>query len=111
MTTRMALANNKKGTSSVTEYIAKMQSLGDEMASAGKPLDDEDLVQYILTGLDEDFDYVVNSVLARVEPITVSELTAQMLSFESRVDLRSSGSSSSANFARRGRGGFGRGSD
>jgi hypothetical protein len=34
----------------------------------------------------------------------VSELAAQMLSFETRVDLCSNGSASSANFARRGRG-------
>jgi hypothetical protein len=31
-----------------------MQSLGNDMATTGHPLDDEDLVQYILAGLDED---------------------------------------------------------
>lgn len=40
----MALVNTKKGTSSVMEYITKMQNLGDEMVSTGKPLDNEDLV-------------------------------------------------------------------
>jgi hypothetical protein len=44
VTTHMALVNTKKGTSSVMEYITKMQNLGDEMVSVGKPLDDEDLV-------------------------------------------------------------------
>jgi hypothetical protein len=41
---RMALATTRKGTSSVAEYLAKMQALGNNMAAAGKPLDDEDLV-------------------------------------------------------------------
>jgi hypothetical protein len=106
---RMALATIRKGTSFVAEYLAKMQTLGNDMAAARKPFDDEDLVRYILAGLDEDYDSIVNSVLARPQAITVSKLVAQMLAFESRVDLRSGGSDHSANFARRGRGGFDRG--
>jgi hypothetical protein len=35
------------------------------MAVAGRPLDDEDMVQYILAGLDEDYNSVVNSVLTQ----------------------------------------------
>jgi hypothetical protein len=94
----MALATSRKGSLSVVEYLAKMQGLANDMAAAEKALDNEDLVQYILFGLD-----------AQLIPITVSELVAQMISFEARIDLRSNGSSSSSvNFAKRGRGGFGR---
>jgi hypothetical protein len=66
----------------------------------GKPLDDEDLVQYILAELNEDYDSVVNSAHAHPQAITMSELSAHMLAFESCVDLCSSGSGSSVNFAR-----------
>jgi hypothetical protein len=83
-----------------------MQGLDNDMATARKPLDDEDLVQYILVGLDEDYNCVVNSVLSHPQPIIVSKLAAQMLAFESCVDLRGSGSSLSANLARCGQGGF-----
>jgi hypothetical protein len=69
--------------------------------SAGKPLNDEDLVQYILVGLGEDYDSVVNSVLVHSQAITVSELASQMLAFESHVDLCSGSSRSSANFTKR----------
>jgi hypothetical protein len=75
VTTRMALAITRKGNLSVAEYLAKMQGLSNDMAAAGKPLDDEDLVQYILASLDEDYDYVVNSVLACSQSITMSELS------------------------------------
>jgi hypothetical protein len=110
ITTCMALATSHKGSLSVAEYLAKMQGLANDMAAAGKALDDEDLVQYIMSGLDEDYDSVVNSVLARLIPITVSELAAQMISFEACVNLWSNGGSDSfANFAKRGRGSFGRG--
>lgn len=49
--TRIALATTKKGAMSVAEYVGKMRAYGDEMAAAGKPLDDEELVSYIFTGL------------------------------------------------------------
>jgi hypothetical protein len=68
------LSTTKKGDMSVSKYIAKMKALTDEMASAGKKLDDEDLVSYILAGLDSDFDPVISTVSARVEAITVGEL-------------------------------------
>ncbi|WVZ90565.1 hypothetical protein U9M48_036856 [Paspalum notatum var. saurae] len=52
---RLALTTTQKGTTSVSEYFAKMKALGDQMAAAGKPLEDEEMVAYILNGLDADF--------------------------------------------------------
>jgi hypothetical protein len=77
-----------------------MQSLGNDIAATENPLDDEDLVQYILAGPDEDYDSVVNSILVCSQAITVSELASQMLAFESRIDLRSGSSGSSTNFSK-----------
>ena len=74
ISTRMALATATKGTNSISEYFGRMKTLADEMASAGRKLEDEELVSYILTGLDLDFDPVVLAVTARVEPISVAEL-------------------------------------
>jgi hypothetical protein len=87
--TRLALATAQKGSSTVTEYVAKMRALGDEMAAAGRPLEDEELVEYILTGLADEYDSVVSSIFARSEPVSVSELYSQLLAFETRLDLRS----------------------
>ena len=63
-----------KGTSSINEYFTKMKYLTDEMASVGRRLEDEELVSYILTSLDLDFNPVVSAVATRVEPILVGEL-------------------------------------
>jgi hypothetical protein len=52
ISTRMALATASKGTSSISEYIAKMKGLADEMAVLGHRLEDEELVSYVLKGLD-----------------------------------------------------------
>jgi electron transfer flavoprotein alpha subunit len=46
--TRMALTTTQKGSLTVAEYISKMKLLADYMASAGKKLDDEDFISYIL---------------------------------------------------------------
>ena len=74
ISTRMALATTSKGASLISEFFTKMKALGDEMASAGRKLEDEELISYILTGLDQEYDPVVTAVAARVEPITVNEL-------------------------------------
>ncbi|WVZ51721.1 hypothetical protein U9M48_002836, partial [Paspalum notatum var. saurae] len=85
--TRIALATTTKGNMTMSEYFSKMKSLADDMAASGKPIEEE-LVSYILTGLDYEYDSVVSAVLARVEPITVSELYMQLTSFDGRIDLR-----------------------
>jgi hypothetical protein len=52
----MALSTTKKTSDmNVSKYVTKMKTLADEMTSAGKKLDDEDLVSYNLAGLDADF--------------------------------------------------------
>jgi glutathionylspermidine synthase len=82
--TRMALATTQKGNMSISEYIAKMKSFADEMASVGKPLEEEELVSYILAGLDFDYNSIVSTIEACMEPIFVGELYSQLMSFEAR---------------------------
>jgi hypothetical protein len=48
--------------------------LADEMVVAGKPLDDEEMVSYILAGLDLEYNYVVSVVVTCIKPISVTEL-------------------------------------
>jgi hypothetical protein len=92
---------------SITEYYSKMKGLGNEMAAAGKPLDDEEMVGYIMNRLDAEFNPVTSALITRVEPITIFELFSQLLSFETQLDLQQGGSSSSVNLASRGgRGGM-----
>jgi hypothetical protein len=72
--TCMVLVTTQKLSMTVNEYVAKMKSLTDDMASAGKKLDDEEIASYILTGLDYEYNYVVSSITARVDPISLDEL-------------------------------------
>jgi hypothetical protein len=83
--TRMALATTQKGSSMAAEYVFKMKSLADGMASAGKKLDDEELISYVLAGLDYEYNSLVSSIAAWVKPITFGELYSQFLAFETRL--------------------------
>ncbi|XP_044454007.1 uncharacterized protein [Triticum aestivum] len=75
--TRIALSTTKKGNSTIAEYLGRMKALGDEMAAIGKPLTDDDMVSYILAGLDFDYISFVSSVCARTVPVKPNELYAQ----------------------------------
>lgn len=102
MATRMALSTMSKGTSSMSEYFVKMKGLAGEMASAGKKLEDDELVTFIVAGLGEDYESIITAITSYVEPIFVNELYAQLVAFEQRRDLHGSRSQSSANIATKG---------
>nr|XP_025880529.1 uncharacterized protein LOC112938674 [Oryza sativa Japonica Group]XP_025880530.1 uncharacterized protein LOC112938674 [Oryza sativa Japonica Group] len=99
---RLALQTTSKGTMTISEYFGKMKAYSDEIASTGKPLDEEDMIAYIVNGLDGDYDSFVSALGMRVEPISMTELYAQLLNFENMLHLRQQGS---ANAALRGSGG------
>jgi hypothetical protein len=77
------------------------------MAAAGQRLEDEEFVSYALAGLDQDYDSIVLTVAARVEPITIVELHTQLITHEQRLEMRNGGSQSSVNLAAKGKGGGG----
>jgi hypothetical protein len=80
--TRIVLSTTKKGDMTMVGYFAKMRQLGDEMAAAGRRLDDDELIKYILASLDYDYNPAVSAVLVRPEPISLSELYSNLLAFE-----------------------------
>ncbi|BAF18023.1 Os05g0527300 [Oryza sativa Japonica Group] len=103
--TRIALSNTKKGTLSINEYVSKMKALADEMTAAGKIVDDDDLISYIIAGLDDTYEPVISTIVGK-DTMTLGEAYSQLLSFEQRLALRHGGDSS-VNLANRGRGGGG----
>ena len=105
---RIAITNTKKGSMSSSAYMAKMKSLGDELAAAGRPVSDPEMVDYILAGLDRDYDSVVAAIGAVKNTITADDLFAQISAFDQRMEMLGDSSSggfhSSANAVYRGRG-------
>jgi hypothetical protein len=86
------------------------------MAATGRPLEDDELIEYILVGLNQDYDPIACAVIAHTDPVSMGELYSKLLTFETHRSLMGAheGSASSANAVHRGRGrggrgGFGRG--
>lgn len=67
-------------------YYSKMRGNAVEMAAAGKKLDDDDVISYILAGLDSDYNSLVENISSRTDAVTLSDLYAQFLSTESRLE-------------------------
>ena len=104
---RSLLQTTKKLNSSATVFFNKIKSLSDTLTSIGQPLRPEEFQGFILDGLDEEYDALVEMVLGRDHLMPVRDLFARLLATEQRVENRRSqdlGSGShSANVARMGR--------
>jgi hypothetical protein len=82
---RNRLVAMKKVEQSVMTYFSTMRDYVDEMASAGKPLDDDDMVCYILNGLDVDYNLLIEHVNGMTESISPETLYARLLDTEARL--------------------------
>ena len=103
---RSQLSREKKGDLSASAYYSKMKGIADEMAAVGKKIDDDDLISYILNGLDSDYNPFVSSVSVK-DSLSSGDLYAQLFSYEARLQQQRSDEGrfySSANNATRGRG-------
>jgi hypothetical protein len=80
------LASTRKGDMSMTIYFAKMKEYVDGMVTSGKKLDDDDddVVSYILTRLDAEYNGFVENVSSRIDSISMSDPFTQLLSTEAR---------------------------
>jgi hypothetical protein len=63
-------------------------TLADTLAAAGAPLCNDEVVAYLLTSLLKEFDPLVTSVMARSNPMSLSEVYTNLLSFEMRLVQR-----------------------
>jgi hypothetical protein len=81
---RGALSNTKKLNMSADEFVGKMQGFATELIAAGRTIEDGELVDHILNGLDEDYEALVENINGRDTPIQPCELYARLLNTEQR---------------------------
>jgi uncharacterized membrane protein YgcG len=107
---RSKLASTCKGDLTCATYYALMKGYADEMVVARKRLDDEEVICYILVGLDVDFDPFVKAFTVKTEAQTLNDLSPQLLMDEACVESQNEQQQISVNAAfqggRGGRGGF-----
>ncbi|KAK6116468.1 hypothetical protein DH2020_049761 [Rehmannia glutinosa] len=83
---RLQLQTIRKGGLQMKEYLNKIKSCCDLLGSAGEPVSQRDQLMYILSGLGPEYNSVVVSATSRLEPWSLSELHALLLSFENRLE-------------------------
>ncbi|XP_071684985.1 uncharacterized protein [Lolium perenne] len=101
MQIRGALNKVKKLDSSVTTYFNKVKSMSDTLTSIGEPLRPAELTGYLMNGLDEDYDALVQIVSARAltDPMHVRDIYAQMFNTEQRMEGRKAKISADVNMS------------
>ncbi|XP_073353951.1 uncharacterized protein [Aegilops tauschii subsp. strangulata] len=102
-----ALLHAQKGTQPVATLFAYMCGLANELDAAGKPLQDDQIVSYIIHALDMEYQPLVSALDARTNPVTLDELFTMLSNFDQRMApyQGSGGFKSSMNAASSGRGG------
>jgi hypothetical protein len=76
------LQSLRKGDMTAEVYMQKMKNLADIMASAGFPVSDDELVDYIITGLGSSFNSLAGPLNLSTRSIPYTEFYSSVLSFE-----------------------------
>jgi hypothetical protein len=81
----------RKGDKIGQVYLDEIKGLSDEMAVAGKPLDNLDVILHILSGLDEEYDDFVAAITALIKVekhVSLSDVYSQIMSYEARLESK-----------------------
>lgn len=81
MPVHFQLGTLKKG-GSISEFFQKFKTLTDTLTTAGQPLNDFELVSFLLAGLGSKFDPFVTYVTTYLDPMLIEELYAHLLTHE-----------------------------
>ncbi|OIT20280.1 hypothetical protein A4A49_38442 [Nicotiana attenuata] len=79
---RDQLGRITKDTTPITEYLQRIRSLSDELATAGAPVTNSELIVKILSGLGHEFREISAAIRARDTIVTYEELYEKLLDHE-----------------------------
>ncbi|XP_071683604.1 uncharacterized protein [Lolium perenne] len=85
---RLELGECEKLDMSAKDYYNKVRGLADTLASIGQPLSDSEFNSYIVNGLDDEYDGLVEVMEDRTTPMPPHMLYAKLLRTEQRVEAR-----------------------
>ncbi|KAL0759898.1 hypothetical protein Bca101_076048 [Brassica carinata] len=74
-----------KGTKTISDYLRSIKVTTDELAQLGKPMDPEDISEYVLNGLPEEYKSEVDAIHGRDTTISFVELHERLLNREAMI--------------------------
>lgn len=83
------LTNMRKNNMGATKYFHKVKNLSNTLGTLGtisKPLSNDKIVTYVLTGINNNYDPLVTSLTTRTEQVTLSNLYAHLMSFDTCLE-------------------------
>ncbi|XP_019430758.1 PREDICTED: uncharacterized protein LOC109338080 [Lupinus angustifolius] len=75
---------------SISEYFHKIKNLVDALVFIGAPISTSEHIDYILDGLNEEFQPLVTSIETKDDPPTLHSLQSFVLTFEARMEKNKS---------------------
>lgn len=77
-----------KGTMSIDEYVQGFTTRFDQLALLGKPFDIEDQIEYVLDGLSEEYQQIVDQIESRETPPSLTEIHEKLLNHEVKLKTK-----------------------
>ncbi|KAK1603217.1 hypothetical protein QYE76_018220 [Lolium multiflorum] len=72
----------RKGDMTASEFMHKVKAMADAMTAAGSPLRDDEIIDYMLTGLGSSFNPIAASLNVVNTPVTAASFYSMVLNFE-----------------------------
>ncbi|KAF1897507.1 hypothetical protein Lal_00036948 [Lupinus albus] len=83
---RSQLRSICQGSSSISEYFTKIKGLVDALIFIGTPISTSEHIDFILDGLNEEYQPVITSVESQIDLPTIHNLESFLLTFEARME-------------------------
>ena len=88
MQLRLEFQTTRKGSLTMMEYILKLKSLEDNLATIGEPLTDRDQILQLLGGLGVDYNSIVASLTVREDEMSLHSVPNILLTHEQRLGFQ-----------------------
>lgn len=87
---RFQIKNWSKGTKSIDEYVQGLTTRFDQLALLGKPMEHENQIDYVLSGLPEEYKQVIDQLEGRDATPSVTKVHEKLLNKEAKLLTASS---------------------
>lgn len=82
------LRSTKKGSLKMYDYLLKIKSIVDSLASVGSPVPINDYIEAIFYRLPDEYEFVITTVLSKFESYSIDEIESLLLSQENRLERK-----------------------